>query len=187
MIEKYHINWSKTSIAITIVVFAIVIAVIVGLMFEGISIKSIQFLIIGLLVICLLYFGSYTPVRFELSDKSLIIHRIWGYTCIPINKIISCHRFYPTFLTKVCGSGGFCGSLGWYRTRDTGNFFSYVTDWKEAVLINLGTRKYMVSCAESDKLVSNIEELTSHWRNVWLNKLPCNNRISSYHKYMSTA
>lgn len=124
MIDNYHVSWSKTSIAITIVVFAIIVTVIVGLLFEGTAITSIEFLIIGLVVICLLYFGSYTPVRIELSEKTLTIHRILGFTCIPINKIISCYRFYPSFLTKVCGSGGLCGSLGWYRTSDTGIFLA---------------------------------------------------------------
>lgn len=162
MIDNYHVSWSKTSMVITIVVFVIVVAVIVGLIFEGTAITSIEFLILALVVICLLYFGSYTPMRIELSDNALTIHRILGFTCIPIYKIISCHRFYPTFLTKICGSGGFCGSLGWYRTRDAGIFFSYVTDWKEAVLIEIGTRKYVVSCANPDRLASSIEELITH-------------------------
>lgn len=161
MIVNYNVSWSKTSKAVTIGVFAIVVAVIGGLLFEGTAIRSIEFLTIGLVVVCLLYFGSYTPVRIDLSGKALTIHRILGCTSIPINKIISCHRFYPTFLTKICGSGGFCGSLGWYKTSETGIFFSYVTNWKEAIIIDVGTRKYVISCADPDKLVSNIEELLS--------------------------
>ncbi|MBD5278327.1 MAG: hypothetical protein HDS32_03740 [Bacteroides sp.] len=162
MIDTFHVNWSKTSIAITIIVFAIVIAVIIGLLLDGINIISVEFLIIGLVIICLFYFASYTPVRIELSEKTLIIHRILGCTCIPINRITSCYRYYPVFLIKVCGSGGFCGNLGWYRTKEIGLFISYVTDWNDAVLIDVGTRKYMVSCDNSDKLVLDLDGLISN-------------------------
>ncbi|MDE7180807.1 MAG: PH domain-containing protein [Muribaculaceae bacterium] len=159
MTENYQVNWSKTSIAITFVVFAIVIAIIVGLLIDGTTIISVEYLIIGMVLICLLYVASYTPVRIELSNKTLIIHRKLGSTSIPIDQISGCDRYYPTFLTKVFGSGGFCGSLGWYRTNETGLFVSYVTDWGKAVLINIGTRKYMISCNTPDKLVSDLDRL----------------------------
>lgn len=159
MSEIYHVTWSKTSVAITLAVFAIVIAIIIGLLIDGTPIISVEFLIIGMVLICLLYVASYSPVRIELSDNALVIHRALGTTRIPIDQISACSRYFPTFLTKICGSGGFCGSLGWYRTTETGAFVSYVTDWNKAVIINTCSRKYMVSCDAPDKLVYDLEGL----------------------------
>lgn len=159
MYTDYHVGWSKTSVAITLAVFAVVIGIIVGLLIEGTPIVSVEFLIIGLVLICLLYVASYAPTRIELSDSMLIIHRVLGSTRIPIDSISGCERYYPTFLMKVCGSGGFCGSLGWYRTTATGPFVSYVTDWHKAILIDAGTKKYMISCNNPDKLVADLDYL----------------------------
>lgn len=159
MDKIYRVGWSKTSVAITLAVFAVVIGIIVGLLIEGTPIVSVEFLIIGLVVICLLYVASYAPVRIELSDNILIIHRMLGATRIPIDSIARCERYYPAFLMKVCGSGGFCGSLGWYRTTETGPFVSYVTDWHKAILIDAGTKMYMISCNNPDKLVADLERL----------------------------
>ncbi len=159
MYTDYRVGWSKTSVAITLAVFAVVIGIIVGLLIEGTPIVSVEFLIIGLVLICLLYVASYAPVRIELSDNILIIHRMLGATRIPIDSSSRCERYYPAFLMKVCGSGGFCGSLGWYRTTETGPFVSYVTDWHKAILIDAGTKKYMISCNNPDKLVADLDYL----------------------------
>lgn len=159
MYTDYRVGWSKTSVAITLAVFAVVIGIIVGLLIEGTPIVSVEFLIIGLVLICLLYVASYAPVRIELSDNILIIHRMLGATRIPIDSSSRCERYYPPFLMKVCGSGGFCGSLGWYRTTETGPFVSYVTDWHKAILIDAGTKKYMISCNNPDKLVADLDYL----------------------------
>lgn len=159
MDKNYRVGWSKTSVAITLAVFAVVIGIIVGLLIEGTPIVSAKFLIIGLVLICLLYVASYAPVRIELSGNALTIHRMLGATRIPIDSIARCERYYPAFLMKVCGSGGFCGSLGWYRTTETGPFVSYVTNWHNAILIDAGTKKYMVSCHNPDKLISDLEGL----------------------------
>ena len=106
MDTNYRVGWSKTSVAITLAVFAVVIGIIVGLLIEGTPIVSVEFLIIGLVLICLLYVASYAPTRIE-----------------------------------------------------TGPFVSYVTDWHKAILIDAGTKKYMVSCNNPDKLVVDIDEL----------------------------
>lgn len=159
MDKNYRVGWSRTSVAITLAVFAVVIGIIVGLLIEETPIVSAKFLIIGLVLICLLYVASYAPVRIELSGNTLTIHRMLGSTRIPIDSISRCERYYPAFLMKVCGSGGFCGSLGWYRTTETGPFVSYVTDWHNAILIDAGTKKYMVSCNNPDKLIADLERL----------------------------
>ena len=83
MDTNYRVGWSKTSVAITLAVFAVVIGIIVGLLIEGTPIVSVEFLIIGLVLICLLYVASYAPTRIELSDNTLIIHRVLGSTRIP--------------------------------------------------------------------------------------------------------
>lgn len=158
----YHVSWSKLSIVVTIAVFAIVAAITVGLLIESTSVISIEILIVVFVLICLLYVASYTPIKIEVSANTLIIQRILGSTNIPIDRILGCGRYYKTFLTKICGSGGFCGSLGWYRATDIGLFVSYVTDWNKAILINAGTRKYMVSCDNPDVFVSNLEALDNN-------------------------
>lgn len=153
----YHVCWSKISIVVTIAVFAIVAAITVGLLIERTPVISIEILIVGFVLICLLYVASYTPIKIEVSNNTLIIQRIIGSTDIPVDRILGCGRYYKTFLTKICGSGGFCGSLGWYRANDVGLFVSYVTDWDKAILINAGTRKYMISCDNPDAFVSNLK------------------------------
>lgn len=149
--------WSKISIVVTIAVFAIVAAITVGLLIESTPVISIEIPIVGFVLICLLYVASYTPIKIEVSNNTLIIQRIIGSTDIPVDRILGCGRYYKTFLTKICGSGGFCGSLGWYRANDVGLFVSYVTDWDKAILINAGTRKYMISCDNPDAFVSNLK------------------------------
>ncbi len=104
----YHVGWSKTSVAITLAVFAVVIGIIVGLLIEGTPIVSIGFLIIGLVLICLLYVASYAPVRIELSGNALTIHRILGSTRIPIDSISRCERYYPAFLMKKSRTKWLC-------------------------------------------------------------------------------
>ena len=47
----YRVGWSKTSVAITLAVFAVVIGIIVGLLIEGTPIVSVEFLILGLVLI----------------------------------------------------------------------------------------------------------------------------------------
>lgn len=153
----YHVCWSKISIVVTIAVFAIVAAITVGLLIESTPVISIEIPIVGFVLICLLYVASYTPIKIEVSNNTLIIQRIIGSTDIPVDRILGCGRYYKTFLTKICGSGGFCGSLGWYRANDVGLFVSYVTDWDKAILINAGTRKYMISCDNPDAFVSNLK------------------------------
>lgn len=156
----YHVSWSKISIAVTIAVFAIVAIITVGLLIESSPVISVEFLVVGFVLICLLYVASYTPIKIEVSDDMLIIQRIIGSTNIPIDRIIGCGRYYKTFLTKICGSGGFCGSLGWYRANDVGLFVSYVTDWDNAILINAGDKKYMISCNNPDAFIAHLESIS---------------------------
>ena len=159
---KVNVGWSKSNIVITIIIFMIVIAAGYScLMTNQITIGKI--IIISLLTIVLMTIGLLIPFKIEITNKELLIYRFIGVKHVLITNISDCGLSYIPISVKVCGSGGFCGNIGWYKAPDFGIYFSYVLNKKRAFyLILKNRRKYMLSCNDPDKIVSVIKELQNN-------------------------
>ena len=95
-----------------------------------------------------------SPKRIDVSGEWLTIVRRIGRKKIAVSDITYIERYGSMGSdTRVCGVGGVFGFTGWFRNKELGNYFAYVGDTKNAVLVQTRKRKYVVSCDRPDELV----------------------------------
>lgn len=155
MNQMFKVKWSKTSIMVTIIVSVIVTIIGVFLFLDNSWADSRKEFILILIILGLLGIVCLVPTKIILTSDHICVRRIIGLRKFAISEITEIGLCYSRGISiKVCGSGGFCGSIGWYKDPCYGVYFSYVTNWSQAFFITLKNgKKYMLSCENSDDLI----------------------------------
>ncbi len=148
-----HVSWSRYVTIITIVICL----VFAGIAFWADSLHTpvILFTCIGICIISAFY---YSPVAVTVDRRNVAIRRLLTPKHIPVSEIKNVCLFQTTMGdVRICGSGGFFGYYGWFRSREIGKYFAYVGKWKDTFLIELNSgRKYIISCNQPEVIVKSI-------------------------------
>lgn len=154
----FPVSWSKLSIIITAAVAILIIVLGVVYLAEGNWTDKTRFAVLAAVIVALLCIVALVPKRIEITQHSLRICRLAGTKEIPLQEIAETGlSFVPTSL-KLCGSGGFCGNIGWYKSDSFGIYFSYATNQAEAFYVILKNgKRYMLSCKNPDAAIEAIK------------------------------
>jgi len=100
----------------------------------------------------------YTPRKIIRTDSAIYIKRIIGDVFIELDLIEDIQIYNPDKSElKIFGSGGFFGYLGKYKNSKYGNYYSYVCNYDEAVIIQTHNGdKYVFSCERYQEVVKEI-------------------------------
>lgn len=127
----------------------IIIGIILQMNYLGVWISSL------LLFVCIaipLYILSSSVSNIELTDKNVVINKLFGQKIIPYSTITNAKRMGFSNLTLTVGSQGFFGFVG--TTMDGSS--SYVKDRKKMVLIETQKGNFILSCENPEELVSEL-------------------------------
>lgn len=160
---KYNKRSKKHSaIALTAVVAIFVALLLFGGNFLMACITSI---FVALVLLCLLSI----PRKIKVSSDALEIQCVVELTRLEIGEIASirrtCRREYDQLLILLGGFGLF-GYYGFYLNPRRWDIIKvYATEWENLVEIeDIYEQKYIVSCRESEKLISLVNEAKERYQ-----------------------
>ncbi len=131
-------------------IFLLLVAISLRFHSSGVSPLIIPAITIFLTLLTL-YMNSLQQI--ELNDFRLILRKPFGKIVINVKDITSVERLSGSNLTMTWGSQGVFGFYG--STMD--NASSFVKDKTKMVGISTGRKKYIISCDNPDKLVSELK------------------------------
>lgn len=110
------------------------------------------FILSIIILVIVIYFVLQCPISIVDSTKRIEIKLI-GKT-IDIHKkdilyIKEINRADIENAYRACGSGGFLGFTGKFKSPDLGVFYMYATELKNLLLIVTEERKYIISCSDN--------------------------------------
>lgn len=106
--------------------------------------------ILGIIIFGIVfYFYGNSLKSIIVTEKSLILQKQMGKIEIDFSQIKSVRKMKYTSLPMTAGTKGFFGYIGNTLEGST----SFVKDQKNMVQIKTSTKKYLVSCENSDQLV----------------------------------
>lgn len=90
----------------------------------------------------------YVPTKLVISDDGITVKRILLPKLIPFEDIIAIKERENGWDgdIRLLGSGGFLGYFGWFRSRDMGKYFAYVTNVNNSFWVISSKRVYLLSC-----------------------------------------
>jgi len=156
MMETYNVDWSRTVKIVTTGVVIGYIALIVYVLW-GLApvLKDVIGLVFGTIILgCI---AGLAPKSIILDNGGLTVKRVIGCKRFGYDDISDIGLSYTPMALRVCGSGGFCGYIGWFKSPGFGVYFSYMADKSEAFYICLKNgRKYMLSCGNPDDVIEKV-------------------------------
>ncbi len=108
---------------------------------------------------CMIYFYLISPKSVELTAEAIILHRVMGHKTFGYAEIHDAGLWNgsPSELLRLCGSGAYCGYIGWFSGGCLGRHFEYVGNYSNCFYIRLnGGRTYLISCDAPDIVVKKI-------------------------------
>ncbi len=160
--RAYTVNfkWNATVWVVTsafILFFAVLAGTMLFYWFRGHSAMSLAaFFVIAIIGAALIFASEgYSPQYLEIGDESLVVVRRYADVEIRRSEIVSLERVAGSEIRlAVCagGSSGLFGFFGHYHAKGIGGFEMYATRFDDLFLITTVRNKYVVSCAEPDRL-----------------------------------
>lgn len=109
----------------------------------------------------LLYFFLISPRSVELTADALVLYRVLGRKMFRYADIAEAGLWTgrPSSLLRFCGSGAFCGYIGWFSGGGLGAHFEYVGNYADAFYLKLRRgRTYLLSCDGAQHVVDRVRE-----------------------------
>ena len=99
------------------------------------------------------------PLRIEMTDSELVLHKVVGKLSIPYDQIeiIASYNLNMAHSISVYGNAGYTGL---FRNEEVGRFKAYIGDYRETFFIR--TRKgknYVWSCINHKELIREVNEM----------------------------
>lgn len=104
-------------------------------------------LITVILLLTLLITALFTVKGYRLQGQALLIQRLFWQTKIDLRKLQSARVEPQAFRKsiKTCGNGGLFSFSGYYWSKSLGKFKCYVTDMKRSVILEIDSKKIVIS------------------------------------------
>jgi hypothetical protein len=149
---------SKSSIQVKLITIGGLSTVVLILLSLFVKMKSVgivfSILVVLFIVVTVFYYYSKSLVKIVVEEKFVILKKSIGFEKIGIAKINDIVKLEYCDIPMTVGSKGFFGYIG--ATMD--NSYSYVKNRSEMVRITTNDKKYLLSCENSDYLVTEIKE-----------------------------
>lgn len=120
------------------------------------AIYLIAFFVIAVIGVASIFVSEgYSPQCLEIGDENLVVVRRYADVEIRRSEIVSVERVAGRKLRwAVCtgGSSGLFGFFGSYYAKGIGGFELYATRFDDLFLVTTARRKYVIGCAEPERL-----------------------------------
>ncbi len=165
--KVYNVTKSKTVRMITSGMWFLLMAVFVPVwyMFLCEPFNLTAFIIMSAATLfalgVVLYYWFISPKGVELTDDALVLHRVLGRKVFRYADIADAGLWTgkPSCLFRFCGSGAFCGFIGWFSGGGLGTHFEYVGSYADAFYIRLRRgRTYLLSCDVAEMAMKRVRE-----------------------------
>lgn len=146
-----------------VVVFAVSVVACNAIPARLVSVTSVVVMLLAALSVfaILLYFFLISPRSVELTADALVLHRVSGRKVFRYADIAEAGLWTgkPSSLLRLCGSGAFCGYIGWFSGGGLGAHFEYVGNYADAFYLKLRSgRTYLLSCDGAEHVVESVCE-----------------------------
>ena len=104
----------------------------------------------------LFHFYLLSPRRVELAADALVLHRVRGRKEFRYADIAEIGLWHgkASDMFRFCGSGAFCGFIGWFSGGGLGSHFEYVGRYDDAFYVKTRRgRAYLLSCDGAGEVV----------------------------------
>lgn len=162
--ENFH--WSNSVIVITLITVLIIIGVVFSFWYYRAISPFFRWTLTLAIVIPILYVFLSIPLCLSITPTDLTIKKIGGTKRMPIDDIKSISLVRSGMLnnsTRIFGSGGLFGYLGYFRSPSLGKYEVFATEWKNLILIETTSeKKIVISSQNPNELVhyfASIKEL----------------------------
>ena len=155
---KKRVDMSGAAFAITLAI-AVMLVCMVFVGYPRLETLGVA-LFVSVVVLLMLMALFYAPMSLSLDDKELCVCRsFWGKR-IPLSEIREVRAVSKDLpLSRVCGSGGFMGYWGWFRSPCIGKCFAYYGDKSQRFLLMLKDgRNYILGCRDANELAVAVKE-----------------------------
>ncbi len=130
-----------------------IISLAVGVFLPGLGLYTGNPYLTGLGVLILLGAYAYSPRRYSLDGRSIVIHRLAGNVSLPLGGLRRANRAAAEDLRgciRLWGSGGLFGYYGLFRTPSLGRCTWYVTNRAKMVVVETSGKTVLVSPDDAD-------------------------------------
>ena len=143
---KYFAKPDATAIIITVVCLAVV-AVLLCVAFRmktDLFFKIMTISVLGLLV----YFMACAPIYTIIDEKKIKVKQVVGAKtfCRSDVELVKIEANALDKAVRTFASGGFAGYIGWFKSPTLGKFYMIASNTKDLLLIQTGTKKYVINC-----------------------------------------
>lgn len=156
---NFNVSYGISTKIITILVFAILL----GFLAKGIFTKHISSIvgIIMLAIVLVLTIYLWAPRRYSIDRTNISIHRGIGDIQIPLSEVKDVRKDPSGFFEaiRVFGVGGMFGYYGRFYSGKLGHYTAYVTNGKNAVIIESKKVKYMISPNNPEAFVNRVKQM----------------------------
>lgn len=160
MTTKLNVQWSTYVKCITFLVAIIIVAVEAGIIYKLLHSFDWLLLMVGIFFLLIFIYNLFeSPLSIEVTDSQVLLNKITTQIKINFDEIDTI-RIYKrgTFDIRLFGSGGFCGFIGYFSSKEIGKYRAYVGNYDQAFLIKTKNKKnYVLSCEDRDLIISRVK------------------------------
>ena len=151
--SPFSASYDRTTKIISVVIAAILLVPII-------TTHSIAVAVLAAVLLLVAY--AYSPRSYEISERSILVHRLIGNVRIPLDHLREARIAQPDDLTgaiRLWGNGGLFGYYGLFRTSKLGKCSWYVTNRRNMVVLTTGSRTALVSPDNVDGFLSAVRTI----------------------------
>lgn len=116
----------------------------------------VGFFVISIIGLAAIFVSEgYSPQCLEIGDESIVVLRRYADVVIRRSEIVSIESVPARKIRSSICVGGSCGLFGFfgrYYAKGIGEFDMYATQFDNLFLVTTVCRKYVVGCAEPERL-----------------------------------
>ncbi len=150
-------NLAKIVTAICTILFSIIMAFMIWQSKGNLDLSYIAIIVLLLFTYIISY--SFSPKNYSITDENIIINRLFSNKEIRISSIHKVQELNNNELfcsIRTFGVGGLFGYFGKFWVSKLGSMTWYATKRNDAVLIETGSKKYILTPDERGKFISDI-------------------------------
>lgn len=154
-------SFSKGYLITTILLVVFIVDILIGLAQKMAAVPmyspSFYWIAFALVVFSYLLIFSFLSqiVSVNVDDERVIIQKMLGQIVISRSDLLNVERFHRSKMDmNLFSFRGLFGSIGWFRNKALGTYFSMVKNDKLTVSLRTSRRCYVVSCDRCDELLT---------------------------------
>ena len=158
-------NLAKIVTIICTILFSIIIASMIWQSKGNFDLSYIAIIVLLFTTYFISY--SYSPKNYSITEENLIVNRLFSKKEIKLSSIQKIQELNNNELKwsiRTFGVGGLFGYFGKFWVSKLGSMTWYATKRNNAVLIETGTKKIIVTPDEQEKFISELKSKTTMYK-----------------------